>query len=68
MAWAAYQRPSTDPDDREALRTYLDLMGYLPADRKIVASAERSRNTIDAALPGLLEGFADGELDPETFP
>jgi MoxR-like ATPase len=68
MAWAAFLRPSTDPDDREALRTYLDLMGYLPADRKIVASAERSRNTIDAALPGLLEGFADGELDPETFP
>ena len=34
MAWAAFLRPSTAPRDREALRTYLDVMGYLPADRK----------------------------------
>src|SRR5438445_12343778 len=47
MAWAVFLRPSTDPDDRERLRTYLDVMGYLPADRKIVASAERSRDAID---------------------
>src|SRR5271166_39750 len=52
MTWAVFLRPSTDPCDRERLRTYLDLMGYLPADRKIVASAERSRDTIDAAVPG----------------
>src|SRR5947209_14634770 len=68
MAWAVFLRPSTDPDDRERLRAYLDVMGYLPDDRKVVASAERSRDTIDAALPGLLEGFARGTLDPETFP
>src|SRR5919109_4804120 len=67
MTWAVFLRPSTDPRDRERLRTYLDVMGYLPADRKIVASAERSRSTVDAAVPGLLEGFAHGELDPETF-
>src|SRR5438093_1524937 len=67
MAWAAFLRPSTDPRDREALRTYLDVMGYLPADRKIVAHAERSRDAIDAAVPGLLEGFAGGGLDPEKF-
>jgi MoxR-like ATPase len=67
MTWAVFLRPSTDAPDREALRTYLDVMGYLPDDRKIVASAERSRDTVDAAVPGLLEGFARGELDPETF-
>jgi hypothetical protein len=67
MTWAVFLRPSTDPGDREHLRNYLDTMGYLPADRKIVASAERSRDGIDAAVPTLLEGFAGGELDPETF-
>jgi MoxR-like ATPase len=67
MTWAVFLRPSTDPHDRERLRAYLDLMGYLPADRKVVASAERSRHTIDAVVPGLLEGFARGELDVETF-
>src|SRR5436305_11567235 len=67
MTWAVFLRPSTDPRDREHLRTYLDVMGYLPADRKIVANAERSRDTIDAALPELLEGFARGEFDAETF-
>src|SRR2546421_664600 len=47
MTWAAFLRPSTDPHDRERLRTYLDVMGYLPADRKVVANAERSRATVD---------------------
>src|SRR5581483_2093178 len=68
MTWAVFLRPSTDPHDRERVRTYLDVMGYLPDDRKIVAGAERSRTAVDEALPGLLEGFARGELDPETFP
>jgi hypothetical protein len=67
MTWAVFLRPSTDPRDREALRDYLDVMGYLPPDRKIVANAERSRDAIDEAVPGLLEGFARGEVDPETF-
>ena len=67
MTWAVFLRPSTDPDDRERLRSYLDVMGFLPADRKIVASAERSRDTIEAALPELLQGFAEGEVHPETF-
>src|SRR5947209_8127083 len=57
MTWAVFLRPSTDPDDRERLRSYLDVMGFLPADRKIVASAERSRNGVDAAVPALLDGF-----------
>ena len=68
MAWAAFLRPGTPPADRERLRTYLDVMGYLPADRKIVASAERSRDAIDAAVPELLREIADGNFDPETFP
>jgi AAA domain (Cdc48 subfamily) len=67
MAWAVFLRPSTDPGERERLRTYLDVMGFLPDDRKIVASAERSRDSIDEAVPGLLAGFAGGELDPESF-
>jgi MoxR-like ATPase len=67
MAWATFLRPSTPPGDRERLRAYLDVMGYLPDDRKIVANAERSRDAVEAAVPGLLEGFARGELDPETF-
>src|SRR6516165_7063841 len=46
MAWAVFLRPSTDPRDREDLRNYLDVMGYLPADRKIVASAERSTGAV----------------------
>src|SRR4051794_1092241 len=46
MSWAVFLRPTTPPDDRERLRTYLDLMGYLPADRKVVANAERSRDGI----------------------
>src|SRR5262249_42766215 len=62
-AWAVLLRPSTDPGDRERLRAHLDVMGYLPADRKILASAERSRDAVDAAVPGLLEDFARGELD-----
>src|SRR5258708_7508341 len=57
MAWAVFLRPSTDPAERERLRAHLDVMGYLPADRKIVAGAERSRDAVDAALPALLEGF-----------
>jgi MoxR-like ATPase len=67
-AWAVLLRPATDPRDRERLRTYLDVMGYLPADRKIVANAERSRGAIDAALPELLREIAHGNLNPETFP
>src|SRR5262249_38457656 len=67
MTWAVFLRPSTDKGDRENLRTYLDVMGYLPDDRKIVANAERSRNGVDAAVPELLEGFARGDLDPEAF-
>jgi hypothetical protein len=67
MAWAVYLRPSTHPHDRESLHTYLDVMGYLPTDRKIVASAQRSRDTIDQAVPGLLHGFARGELDLDTL-
>jgi hypothetical protein len=67
MAWAVFLRPSTDPRVRESLRSYLDAMGYLPADRKVVANAERGRDAVESALPGLLEGFARGELDPETF-
>jgi hypothetical protein len=66
MAWAVLLRPSTDAHDRESLRNYLDVMGYLPADRKIVACAERSRDTIDATVKGLLEGFAHGEVDTQT--
>jgi hypothetical protein len=67
MTWAVFLRPSTDRRDREPLRTYLDVMGYLPTDRKIVANAERSRNDVEAAVPALLEGFARGDLIPETF-
>lgn len=66
--WAVLLRPSTSPRDREQVRAYLDVMGYLPADRKVVASAERSRAAVDATLPGLLDGFARGEIDPQTFP
>lgn len=67
MAWAVFLRPSTGKHDRERLRAYLDLMGYLPAERKIVAAAERSRDAIDDAVPVLLNGFASGEFDPEPF-
>jgi hypothetical protein len=67
MTWAVFLRPSTDPRDREDLRNYLDVMGYLPADRKIVASAERSTGAVDAAVPALLEGFARGDLDAQTI-
>ncbi|MGH7222054.1 MAG: hypothetical protein ACRELF_02390, partial [Gemmataceae bacterium] len=67
MTWAVFLRPSTDQADRERLRSYLDVMGYLPSDRKIVAHAERSRNAVDAAVPALLEGFAGGEFDTEVF-
>src|SRR3977135_878903 len=68
MTWAAFLRPSTTSGDRERLRTYLDVMGYLPADRRIVANAERSREAIDTALPELLREIAHGNLNPETFP
>src|SRR5947209_2831886 len=67
MTWAIFLRPSTDRGDRESLRAYLDVMGYLPPDRKIVANAERSLAAVDAAVPELLEGFARGDLDPEAF-
>jgi hypothetical protein len=67
MTWAAFLRPATDLRDRERLRNYLDVMGYLPSDRKIVAHAERSRHTIEAAVPALLEGFAHGEIGVDTF-
>src|SRR4051794_378207 len=55
MAWAVLLRSSTSADDREHLRTYLDVMGFLPTDRKILASAERSHDIIDAAVPVLQE-------------
>src|SRR5262249_13254277 len=68
MAWAVFLRPSTGPGDRERLREYLDVMGYLPADRKIVANAERSRDAIDEAVPQLLYEIAHCKFNPETFP
>jgi MoxR-like ATPase len=68
MTWAAFLRPSTDPSHREALRTYLDIMGYLPADRRIVANAERSRAAIDEAVPQLIYEIAHCNFNPETFP
>lgn len=67
MTWAAFLRPATDRHERECLRTYLDVLGYLPTDRKVVASAERSAAAVDAAVPVLLEGFARGALDAEAF-
>jgi len=67
MTWAVLLRPSTARDDRDRLRAYLDVMGYLPADRKVVANAERSGKGVDAAVPALLEGFVRGNIDPETF-
>jgi hypothetical protein len=67
MTWAAFLRPSTDRRDRESLRTYLDVMGYLPADRRVVANAERRRGAVEAAVPALREGFARGDLEAEGF-
>jgi MoxR-like ATPase len=68
MTWAVFLRPSTSSGDRERLRTYLDVMGYLPDDRRIVANAERSRHTIDEALPQLLYEIAHCNLTLETYP
>ncbi|MCE9565239.1 MAG: AAA family ATPase [Planctomycetes bacterium] len=68
MTWAVLLRPSTNARDREHLRTYLDIMGYLPSDRKVVASAERSRDAINEALPQLLYEIAHCPFNPETFP
>jgi hypothetical protein len=68
MTWAVFLRPSTPQRDRETLRSYLDVMGYLPADRKVVASAERSRDVIDEALPQLLDEITHRPFNPETFP
>jgi MoxR-like ATPase len=68
VTWGVFLRSATDSRDRETLRTYLSVMGYLPADRKVVAWAERSRETVQAILPELLKTFARGEIDPETFP
>jgi hypothetical protein len=67
MTWAVFLRPATACSERDCLRDYLDVMGYLPADRKIVASAERSRTGVDDAVPTLLEGFGRGTIDTETF-
>jgi hypothetical protein len=67
MTWAVLLRPSTAPADRERLRAYLDVMGYLPADRKVVANAERSGKGVDAAVPALLEGFVRGDIDLDAF-
>lgn len=67
MTWAVFLRPSTPPTERERLRTYLDVMGYLPAG-KIVASAERSRAAIDEAVPQLLYEIAHCNFNPATFP
>ncbi len=67
MTWAAFLRPGTEQGDRERLRDYLDVMGYLPDDRQVVAHAERSRAAVDAAVPALLEGFARGADEPEAF-
>src|SRR5262249_58078320 len=68
MTRAVFLRPSPDKGDRENLRTYLDVMGYLPDDRKIVANPEPSRHGGDAARPALLEGFARGRPHPQAFP
>jgi MoxR-like ATPase len=67
MAWAVFLRPGTERGDRQRLRDYLDVMGYLPADRKIVASAARSTAAVDAVVPELLDGFTRGEFDVEAF-
>jgi hypothetical protein len=67
MTWAVLLRPSTAPADRDRLRAYLDVMGYLPANRKVVANAERGGKGVDAAVPALLEGFVRGDIDLETF-
>jgi hypothetical protein len=67
MTWAAFLRPSTSRQHRELLRNYLDVMGYLPDNRQIVANAERSRNSVDAVLPALVEGFVSGEITSEAF-
>jgi MoxR-like ATPase len=68
MTWATFLRPSTGSHEREQLRAYLDVMGYLPADRRIVANAERSRAAIDEAVPLLLSEIAQCKLNPATFP
>src|SRR5262245_41862473 len=68
MTWAVFLRPATDPGARERLRTYLDVMGYLPEDRRIVANAERSRDAIDEAVPQLLHEIAHCKFNLETFP
>ncbi|MFO0968143.1 MAG: hypothetical protein U0793_21515 [Gemmataceae bacterium] len=67
MTWAVFLSPSTERRNRDALRSYLDTMGYLPVDRKIVAGAERSRNGVDAAVPTLLRGVVHGTFDDDAF-
>jgi MoxR-like ATPase len=67
MTWAAFLRRSISAADRTQLRAYLDVMGYLPADRKIVAHAERSRQPVDGAAMDLLKGFITGELTVDGF-
>jgi hypothetical protein len=67
MTWATFLCPATRSSDREALRQYLDVMGYLPEDRKIVAHAERSRHNVAAAVPFLLDGFTRGSIDADIF-
>src|SRR5258707_14327264 len=48
MTWAVFLRPSTDQPDREGLRDYLDVLGYLPDDRKIVGNVGRSRVGVES--------------------
>jgi MoxR-like ATPase len=67
VTWAVFLRTSTDRRDRDALRDYLATMGYLPADRKVVAQAERSRGDVEFAAALLLDAFTTGGLDAETF-
>lgn len=67
MTWATFLRASTPAPDRERLRSYLDIMGYLPTDKRVVSHAERSTDHVDDVVPNLLQRFTTGESEPQTF-
>ncbi len=67
MKWAVLLRNSTPTSEKEKLRSYLDVMGYLPKDRRIVANAEKSKDRIEECVPVLLDHFARNEISPGDF-
>lgn len=58
---------SESPEDREAVKVYLEVFGYLPDNKRILSHAARNTDSIEIAADKLTQAVSAGEITPAAF-